>query len=445
MNLLNKLFLQKTTLICTALLLSACGGGASTKSSTPSSDDLQIIADNAVAQQLLIAPVPKLDGTTGIANTNEILSAVASAAVGQVVDAGLPPIADVYVGTVDLPYYFDTSNSTTSFWLPSLDVRETLTVPVLMTFPNIGTMPTDGWPIVMFQHGITQDRTNLFAIAHAFASVGYAAIAIDLPTHGITDAASPFNAANSAFPTDVEQTYGQNSTSGENFINLASILTSRDNFRQGVANLLTLRQSLGGIINAITGTSVLIDTNKVGLVAHSLGGMVAIPYLAVEPTSTPSSILSAGTTITSVLQGSERFSPVITAGLAGLGVTTPAGIGAFYANAQELLDVGEPANFAAAAAANHPIHLIEVIGDAVVPNSSTENLATIMGANSVSTTTPGISAGSPGIVRFVEGDHSSPLDPSASLAATVEIQGQIAAFQVTNGTTIVITNDNVIQ
>jgi len=50
-----------------------------------------------------------------------------------------------------------------------------------------------------------------------------------------------------------------------------------------------LRKSLGGIINAATGTSVSIDTSKVGLIAHSLGGMVAIPYLAVEPTSTPSS------------------------------------------------------------------------------------------------------------------------------------------------------------
>ncbi len=30
------------------------------------------------------------------------------------------------------------------------------------------------------------------------------------------------------------------------------MLTSRDNLRQGAANLLTLRKSLGGIINAAT-------------------------------------------------------------------------------------------------------------------------------------------------------------------------------------------------
>ena len=68
-----------------------------------------------------------------------------------------------------------------------------------------------------------------------------------------------------------------------------------------------------------------------------------------------------------------------------------------------------------------------------------------MGASSVSTTTPGIAAGNPGIVRFTEGGHSSPLSPAASPAAFFEIQTQIAVFQATGGTVIQITNGNVIQ
>ena len=69
--------------------------------------DLQTLADNATAQPLVVAP-------TGF-NTNQVVSQ----ALG-VPDAGLPGIADVYVGTIDLPYYFDSTNSLTSFWLPSL-------------------------------------------------------------------------------------------------------------------------------------------------------------------------------------------------------------------------------------------------------------------------------------------------------------------------------------
>lgn len=459
MDFLTKTFSTKIVLIFTALLLSACGGRDTSdpsNSATASTADLQTLADSAAAQPLIVAPVPSPAG--GIANTNEIVSAALGA------NAGLPGIANVYVGTLDLPYYFDTTNSLSSFWLPSLAARETITVPVMMTLPISGSIiglntdgspiqipprPAAGWPIVMYQHGITRNRTDVLLYADAQAQAGFATIAIDLPTHGLVDANNPFNAVNTAFPTDIEQTFGVNATSGQNFINLRSLLTSRDNLRQGAANLLTLRKSLGGIINAVTGMPESIDTSKVGLIAHSLGGMVAIPYLGVENTPTPSSIVMSGATITDTLRNSASFSPVIEAGLAGLGVTSPAGIAGFYANAQELIDAGEPANYAADAATKHPIHLIEVLGDQTVPNVATENLATLMGASSISQTRFGIAAGNPGIVRFTAGNHSSPLDPTASLAATVEIQKQLAAFQSTAisiiGPAIVITDPSVIQ
>ena len=445
MNLLNKLFLQKIALICTVLLLSACGGGSS-REALSSTVELQKLADNAVAQPLVIAP-------TGL-NTS-------------LINSNLPGIADIYIGTLDVPYYFDTANSTSSFWLPSLAVRETLTVPVMMTLPNINsgqTMPAAGWPIVMYQHGITRNRTDVVAYADGLAQVGFAVIAIDLPTHGLTDGSNPFHAESGAFPTALqlnatEQTFGVDirtqdpitgattaavgdgivDNSGTHFINIPSLLTSRDNLRQGAANLLTLRRSLGNIPN--------IDTSRVGLIAHSLGGMVAVPYLGVETTPTPSSIVMSGATITTVLKESTSFSPVIAQGLAGIGVISDVDVDAFYINAQVIVDAAEPANYAAAAAANHPIHLIQVIGDQTVPNSSTENLATLMGAKSISTTTPGIDAGNPGIVRFTEGAHSSPLDPTASFDATVEIQTQLAAFQAfaTSPSVIVISNGCVIQ
>jgi len=237
MNLLTKSFSTRILVFFIAIFLSACGGNGARSTSpadsqTASIADLSIIADNAIAQQLVVVP-------TGF-TTNQ----AASLAAG-VPDAGLPGIADLYVGALDLPDYFDTSNSLTSFWLPSLDVRETLNVPVLMAIPNADAvnpittqpvvMPTSGWPIVMFQHGITQDRTNLIAIADSLASAGFASIAIDLPTHGIIDIANPLHANHpgspltpaNPFPNDVEQTYGQNETSGQNFINLRSLLTSR--------------------------------------------------------------------------------------------------------------------------------------------------------------------------------------------------------------------------
>ena len=46
------------------------------------------------------------------------------------------------------------------------------------------TAPADGWPVVIFQHGIAQDKSNAAAIAGTLAIAGFATVAIDHPLHG---------------------------------------------------------------------------------------------------------------------------------------------------------------------------------------------------------------------------------------------------------------------
>jgi hypothetical protein len=67
-----------------------------------------------------------------------------------------------------------------------------------------------------------------------------------------------------------------------------------------------------------------------------------------------------------------------------------------------------------------------------------------LGLTSVSSTTvnpDGLDAA----VRFTAGDHGSLLSPVASLAATVEMQSEMASFLATSGTTVVVTDDSVVQ
>jgi len=170
--------------------------------------------------------------------------------------------------------------------------------------------------------------------------------------------------------------------------------------------------------------------------------MVAIPYLAVEATPTPSSIVMAGATITKVLSESDKFSGVIQKGLAKKGITD---LDAFYANAQIVIDAGEPANYAEMASQNHPIHLIESINDDTVPNSSTQNLVNLMGAKDITLAQANpITIGNPGIVRFtdVSSAHSSPLKFDSS---TIEMHKQMAVFQLSRGTVIQISEPCIIQ
>jgi hypothetical protein len=104
----------------------------------------------------------------------------------------------------------------------------------------------------------------------------------------------------------------------------------------------------------------------------------------------------------------------------------------------------EPLNYAAAAAAGHPLHVIEILGDTAVPTGLTDKLASVMGLADISTTTTD-GAGVRGIVRFNAGGHSSMFNPAIDLAVTQEMQTQAVTFALTQGTTIQISNTDIVE
>jgi hypothetical protein len=161
--------------------------------STQSVDDVMAVATAAAtAQPALIVPT---GFTTSVVNP----------AFGG---------ADIYVGSTKLPYYLtpptnanDAASVLTKFWTgaggslltmfnPTPVKVADVTVPLLVTLPRASACatgkPAGGWPVVIFQHGITTNRTNALAIADTYARACIAVAAIDLPWHGITDTASPF-------------------------------------------------------------------------------------------------------------------------------------------------------------------------------------------------------------------------------------------------------------
>lgn len=392
--------------------------------------------------------------------------------------------ANVHVGTLAVPYYLKAKEPLTSYWQgsggsnlsrynPTPTLKSRQTIPVLMSVPNAtslagATPPASGWPVIIFQHGITRSRLDMLALADTMADAGFAVVAIDLPLHGITDATNPLKAdLNPIFPKDGERTFNldlrNNSTgatgadgtidsSGSYFINLTSLRTSRDNIRQGMSDLMVLRQSLAGMKSA---SPLPLNTKKVGFVGISLGSIVGTGYLSQEATSTPATLAVPGGGIARLLDGSETFGPAIQQGLAASGlVKGTAAYDTFMAVAQWVIDPADPIVLGKTAADKHPIHMMEVVGlngvgsDKVIPNkvagaplSGTEPLISIMGLKSITQT------GTPdGVVRFTEGAHGSLLDPtSSSLAATTEMQAETAVFQAKRGTVIPVFNPAVVQ
>lgn len=295
-------------------------------------------------------------------------------------------------------------SASTTACFPALNAASATTqkVPVIVTVPDTAktglSKPAGGWPVVVFQHGITANRSNVFAVADGLARAGFVVVAMDLPLHGIVDTTSPLyrNQALAAVPggsalVTGERTFdldldnnstgaagpdGKIDSSGTYFINLQSLITSRDNLREAVADLITLGRTVKTL--ALTpGGPVDVDPNRVYYFGHSLGGIVGGTLLAVDSDYRAAVLANPGGGIAKLLDASKSFGPVIGAGLGAAGQAegtdnfpnTPA-YETFLRFAQTLVDSGDPINYASAASAGHAIDMIEVINDQVVPNKA---------------------------------------------------------------------------
>lgn len=428
------------------------------------------------------------------------------------INAALPPIADVYVGSLDLPYYLTAPTSTectattacpplTNFWhaapgayIPPFQgqlnptstfvtfanplpiATSTQKVPLILTIPNAAsgkTKPAAGWPIIVYQHGFTRDRTDAFAVAGTLASQGFAVIAIDAPLHGITNTASPLYASLGSTERTFNIDLLNNTTgapgpdgiidsSGSHYINLPSLLTSRDNLREAVADLMQLVRAIPGA----TAGSHNFDATRIGFVGQSLGGILGTVFMGANPSVQTALLNVPGGGIANMLVASPTYGPRVLAGLAALGVQPgTAEYAAFFVATQTVIDSADPINWALAGNnslnASKSLLLQEVVGggdippDQVIPNSvpgaplsGTEPLIRTLGLSSITATTQS-ATGIRGAVRFVTGSHGSLLtpaaDPTPSAAATAEMQGEMASLHVSGGHAVQITIPSVIQ
>jgi pimeloyl-ACP methyl ester carboxylesterase len=414
---------------------------------------------------------------------------------------GAPGIADIHIGVITLPYYLGVPSASnpvaplTDFFRAApgayvppfnglgLNPASTFvtvanpfplktsdqTVPLLLTLPNANSghqKPVAGWPVVIFGHGLGSNRGNLLAAADAFAAAGYAVIGIDTPLHGISPTdplLAPLYVENTPWaPVANERTFdvdyvdnatgapgpdGSVDASGTHMFNLASLLTSRDNFRQAQADLSVLAVSLASI-DADGDSLPDLDASTVSYAGFSLGGITGTAFAAVEPL-VPNVFLSAAAGgLARALEASPTFGPRIRAGLGAAGIQPgTADYDLFFTAFQTVLDSADPVNWITEVADFKNVVLHEVVADTVLPNfvataplSGTEPLIRSAGLTAYSSTLmdpSGIDAAG----RFVPpATHSSLLSPSASPAATVEMQKQMASFVASLGKAVVVEN-----
>jgi len=357
-------------------------------------------------------------------------------------------------------------------------VTEQLTVPMLVGVPRTAK-PGAGWPVVIYQHGITEDRGTLALIADAAAAAGFVIVGIDLPLHGImpTDplyALSPTNPMGPAYPgiptayrvgeptfnvdyvnnaTTAPGPDGTPDSSGQHFINLASVLTARDNLRQGVANLIALTRAVPFL--DLDGDTVSdIDPARVHFFGWSLGGIIGSAYMGtpIAVTNIKSvSLFAAGCGIMETLRQSPGYSPVLNNGLAAAGFPPGTSIyWEFVHAAQATVESGDGCNYAANWVAK-PTLMQMIQGtagnatrptDLAVPNSSTLRLANLLGLPTI-TATLASATGARGLTRFTEGGHGTIALPSPApqtLPSYIEARTQLASLLGSGGLQITVTN-----
>jgi len=345
-------------------------------------------------------------------------------------------------------------------------------------------VPAAGWPVMIFSHGITSYKETVLAISGTLASQGIATISIDHPYHGSRgidfNADGVYEISATSSLKGIDPAYANADVTS--YMNLASLLTARDNIRQSEIDLLALRLSLNSV--ALAGQ---LDATKVSFLGHSLGAITGIPVMAlansgiIDPATgqlsevnpyamTSSSFAFPGGGIPGVLLNSPSFAPVVMAGLtssqtfidlveetAGKAIEDmtdeeyqgyvaaiyPAFANEFNFAAQTILDAADPINYAADLKATMtPVHLMEIVGDeaaggtnksdqvivnanASLPLVGTEPLIRELGllgaSNTVGDGTTAVSAA----IRFLKGHHSSILSPEVQPGIAEDAQANM--------------------
>jgi hypothetical protein len=261
-----------------------------------------------------------------------------------------------------------------------------------------GTPPAGGWPLVIFQHGITGQKEQVIAVAGTLTAAGMAVVAIDLPLHGQLAVTG--------------HTTGD--LWGQDFMAIGAPLATRSNIEQAAFNLDRLEFTIvtGGF--APLGSSFTARPKFVGI---SLGSIVGAYYLAGNTTLATTGAPYTQTTLNSdmkgflsvpggrtayLIQNSPAFSPSVNAGLAAKGIRVGSvTYNQFFLLTQSIIDPVDPATVTTPLAAGLPSRLSGRIviqeatstafdpagnptdGDLVIPNANCRYFGNALGGREV--------------------------------------------------------------
>lgn len=326
-------------------------------------------------------------------------------------------------------------------YMPSEGAANTLTA---LYFEPAGAMPENGWPVVVFGHGLGATKESVFAAAPGLLASGIAVIAIDWPLHG-TPGAPPAvpNGTNgrgvldptidvtelpacaaAQFPDFTEQDDRAAFGGDEDGVAEAAcyipflsadLTATRDTIRQGLLDVQEITAMLGfcsdnACDNEAFGgaASIDVDGGRIGYIGQSLGGILGASVASLNPDIQAAVLNVAAVDWVEIFENSQTFGvvcPLINAlSDTGVFVNTPRediacepgnidpttwntdpGYIQFAFIANWVLESADGVSFAPRLTSDTapPVLLQEVDGDLVIDNSATAILGGILGVDAV--------------------------------------------------------------
>ncbi len=243
-------------------------------------------------------------------------------------------------------------------------------------------------PIAYFAHGLGGTKDGTWGTADRLKDLNPAVFGIDAPEHGSRTSRPPSSGASAGFTAALDF-FGVDQDSKSFDIGVA-----RDNFRQMAIDQLELVRLVASLdtldllpLGAPDGVPDL-DTSQMIYLGHSFGSVMGATIAAIAPEIRAATWNVGGAGLMALLRDSNTFKILVDT-LRPIG--TPTGtLARFFAATQAIVDPGDPLNYAPyvalAALPGVPgprardVLLQEVVGDTIVPNSTSEMLARALGA-----------------------------------------------------------------
>ncbi len=252
-------------------------------------------------------------------------------------------------------------------WTPERisDPTQAPVVPLrfVLSIPS-GTKPAGGWPTVVVAHGLGgrnipvngDNDSYCLELAQWLATKGLACLGIDAPSHG---------------------------TRGNlfDFFEVENPAAIRDKFREMSFDLLQLSRAAPSIDVDGDGQGDL--SPDLGFFGNSLGGIMGSGFVPIAPRIKYAVLNVPGGGLANILVSDDirdRIGLLIISKIDGSFDTLEyySSFMIFRATSQAFLDAADPVNFAASLPAERAVLMQEGLGDLVIPNFTTENLAAAM-------------------------------------------------------------------